>query len=81
MNADTVRLEAESKLTYDPTIVEEINIPIDGPGYRYEAEEAMRCLQQGKKESDILPLAETLGVMKIMDTVREQWGLKYPQEI
>ena len=50
MNADTVRLEAESKLTYDPTIVEEINIPIDGPGYRYEAEEAMRCLQQGKKE-------------------------------
>ena len=80
MNADTVRLEAESKLTDDPTIVEEINIPIDGPGYRYEAEEAMRCLQQGKKESDILPLAETLGVMKIMETVREQWGLKYPQE-
>ena len=81
MNADTVTLEIESKLTDDPTIVEEINIPIDGPGYRYEAEEAMRCLQQDKKESDILPLSETLGVMKIMDTVREQWGRKYQQEI
>jgi len=80
MNADTVTLEMESKLTDDPTIVEEINITIDGPGYRYEAEEAMRCLQQGKKESDIMPLKETLGIMNIMDTVRKQWGLTYPGE-
>ncbi len=80
MDADTVTLEVESKLTDDPTIVEEVNITIDGPGYQYEAEEAMRCLKEGRKESNILPLAETLGIMKIMDEVRKQWGLVYPQE-
>lgn len=80
MDADTVTLEVESKRTEDPTIVEAVTITIDGPGYRYEAEEAMRCLKEGKKESNILPLKETLGIMKIMDEVRRQWGLVYPQE-
>ena len=78
MNADRVTLEIESKLTDAPTIVEETVFDVDGPGYRYEAEEAMRCLQQGKKESDILTLEETLGVMRIMDEVRAQWDLAYP---
>lgn len=80
MDADTVTLEVESKRTDDPTIIEEVTITIDGPGYRYEAEEAMRCLKDGKKESNLLPLEETLGIMKIMDQVRRQWGLVYPQE-
>ena len=40
----------------------------------------MRCLKAGKLESDVLPLDETLGVMKIMDEVRSQWGLTYPGE-
>ena len=35
----------------------------------------------GKLESDILPLAETILVMEIMDKVREIGGLKYPDEI
>ncbi len=80
MNADTVTLECESKMTDDPTVLEKVNIRNEGPGYRFEAEEAVRCLKEGKKESDILPLDETLGVMRIMDEVRIQWGLVYPQE-
>lgn len=80
MNADRATLTVESKLTDDPTHVEEVVIPIDGPGYRYEAEEAMRCLQAGKLESDILPLDESIGVMKILDECRKQWGLVYPGE-
>lgn len=78
MNADRVTLEMESKLTDHPTIVEEMVFEMDGPGYQFEAEEAMRCLQQGKKESDILTLKESLGIMEIMDEVRSQWGLVYP---
>lgn len=51
-----------------------------GNGYNYEAAEAMRCLREGKLESDIMPLDETLAIMHTMDTIRAQWGLKYPGE-
>jgi hypothetical protein len=51
-----------------------------GNGYEFEAVEAMNCLRAGKLESDVMPLNETLAVMKTMDAVRAQWGLKYPME-
>ncbi len=60
--------------------VERVHVPMDGRGYRYEAEEAMRCLKAGKLESDLLPLEETIGVMRILDAARAQWGLCYPGE-
>ncbi|MCJ8008606.1 Gfo/Idh/MocA family protein [Lederbergia wuyishanensis] len=46
-------------------------------GYIYEAEEAMKCLREGKIESSIMPLDETYDIMKTMDTLRKQWGLDY----
>ncbi|MGF7048203.1 putative dehydrogenase [Paenibacillus sp. DS2015] len=49
-------------------------------GYVYEAEEVGRCLQEGLTESSIIPLEESLGIMKILDEVRGQWGLRYPFE-
>lgn len=48
--------------------------------FKYEIAEAMECMAAGKIESDILPHAETLAVMDIMDTLRAQWGLTYPGE-
>lgn len=59
---------------------EQIEIPFDGNGYNYEAAEVMRCLREGKVESDIMPLDESLSIIKTMDEIREQWGLKYPME-
>lgn len=49
-------------------------------GYIYEAYEVNQCLREGKKESDILPLQDTLEIMKIMDQIRSSWGLSYPNE-
>lgn len=49
-------------------------------GYDYEAREAMACLRAGKKESSIMPLDETLAILKTLDTLRSQWGLSYPSE-
>jgi len=57
-----------------------INIPIDGSGYRYEAAEVMNCLRAGQTESDTMPLDETLAIMRVLDTLRANWGLKYPNE-
>jgi predicted dehydrogenase len=57
-----------------------IDVPIEGNGFNYEAAEVMRCLRAGKTESDILPLDETLAVMRTLDQIRAPWGLKYPGE-
>lgn len=54
--------------------------PRVGNGYNYEAAEVANCLRAGKLESDVLPLAETLAMMRTMDELRRQWGVKYPME-
>lgn len=59
---------------------EVIELPGDPAGFVYEVEEVGNCLRAGKLESDILPLDESLAIMRTMDTLRAQWGLKYPTE-
>ncbi len=49
-------------------------------GYAYEAEEVGRALLEGRRESTVITLAESLGIMRLLDNVRGQWGLKYPFE-
>ena len=57
-----------------------IELPYEGNGYNYEAQEVERCVGQGLTESPIMPLDETLEIMKTMDALRAQWGVKYPTE-
>jgi predicted dehydrogenase len=57
--------------------VETVEIALRGNGLGYEAEEVMRCLDAGLTESPLVPLDASLGVMRAMDTVREQIGLRY----
>jgi len=52
----------------------------EGNGYNYEAVEVMRCLREGKLESDVMPLDESLSIAETMDQMRAKWGLKYPME-
>ena len=40
----------------------------------------MRCLTEGKLESSLMPLEESLSIMQTMDALRAQWGLRYPGE-
>jgi len=73
-NASSVTLYVDGK-------VEELfELPYEFNGYNYEAAYAMRCLMEGRIESDIMPLDESLQIMKTMDTLRGQWDLKYPFE-
>ena len=46
-------------------------------GYRFEAEEVMRCVRAGKKESEILPLSFSKDLMELLDNVRKEIGLEY----
>lgn len=52
--------------------------PHKSNGYEYQALEVHECLRTGKLESDVMPLDESLSIMKTMDTIRAQWGLTYP---
>ena len=54
--------------------------PFNGNGYQYEASEFMACLHSGKLESDVMPLNETLSILTTLDSLRLQWGLRYPGE-
>lgn len=73
---------AESAEVYDNNgnLIDAFLHPFTANGYIYEIEEVNNCLREGKKESDILPLQDTLDIIKIMDGVRAEWGLVYPQE-
>ncbi|MDR0598675.1 MAG: Gfo/Idh/MocA family oxidoreductase [Treponema sp.] len=51
-----------------------------GNGYNYEAEAVMDCLREGRLESEVMPLEESLVIAEIMDEIRRHWGFKYPQE-
>ena len=57
-----------------------IEMPYEGNGYNYEAEEVARCLRDGRAESEVMPLDESLTIVETMDRLRAQWGLKYPNE-
>lgn len=57
-----------------------IDAPYEATGYQYEAIEVVKCLQAGKLESEVMPLDETLAIMRTMDQIRAQWGLTYPME-
>jgi hypothetical protein len=63
----------------DGTVTEYPNA-YKGHGLREQAEIFKQLVRTGKLESDILTWADTVNIMKSLDTVREQIGLKYPFE-
>jgi predicted dehydrogenase len=60
--------------------VEHFAEPRIGQGLRHQAAEVGRCLREGLTESPVIPLDETLAIMRTMDEIRRQIGLRYPSE-
>jgi predicted dehydrogenase len=59
---------------------ERIEFPEPGNGYHYEAEEVMRCLDEGLTESASLPLDFSLDLMNTLDKIRDRCGIRYEQD-
>ena len=59
---------------------EVLEFPHRGNGLVYEAEEFMNLIRSGERDSKIMPLNESLSILRTMDTLRRQWGVKYPGE-
>ena len=52
-----------------------------GSGLREQAEAFKQLVLSGKKQNEILNWKDTVDIMKTLDTVRSQIGLRYPFEI
>jgi predicted dehydrogenase len=50
------------------------------PGYRPEIEEVERCLRAGLLTSELVPPAETIAIMRLLDAARAEFGVRYPGE-
>ena len=52
----------------------------ENEGFWHEFEYAANCILRGDTDQEIMPLAETLEIMKIMDGMRADMGVTYPGE-
>jgi hypothetical protein len=57
---------------------EEFTYRPDAMGYHWEAEEVMRCLDEGKTESDIVPLKFSISLIETLDRIRHAAGIVFP---
>lgn len=53
---------------------------ITDEGYSYEVAHVNDCLRKGLIESPVVPHSATLGILRLCDSLRQSWGLRYPGE-
>jgi predicted dehydrogenase len=58
-------------------IVEEISEGVIGTGLANEASEVVRCLRNGETESPLVPLDATVAMMRLLDRIRADIGVRY----
>ena len=56
------------------------DLPIKGIGFTYEIKECHKCLRNNQIESELWLHKSSLDLISILDVVRDQVGLVYPQE-
>ncbi len=64
----------------DRVFVETIPVPEQITGYEYQFVACRDSLAAGLLEPPQMPLAETLYIMELMDTLRNNWGVHYPMD-
>ncbi len=52
----------------------------DGMGYQFEAMEVMKCLGEGKLQSNVVPHSFSLDLMNTLDRIRAAAGIVFPGE-
>lgn len=72
----------ESITVYDASYKKaaEYKRPKQISGYEYEVEASIRAIRAGKIQCEEMPHEEILRVMKLMDSLRKEWGIVYPFE-
>lgn len=74
-NCEEIRVfNLDRELTARYPVPEQIN------GYEYEVIACKSAIESGKTECEEMPHAETLKIMRLMDDIRSEWGMKFPCE-
>lgn len=61
-------------------VIQSYHQKIDGVGRQYQGLHLERCVAAGLLESPIMSITESVEIMKVMDALRTQIGVKYPTE-
>lgn len=48
-------------------------------GYEYEVQACIDAIESGAVECPDMPHAETIRIMRVMDAIRADWGIEYPE--
>ena len=65
----------------DRNLIREIEVPEQISGYEYEILETISCIKDGKLECPSMPHKDSIQIMRVMDELRESWGVRYPDDI
>lgn len=55
-------------------------LPYGDNGFEFQAAAVNAALRNGERESAVMPLDESIAIMKLLDAIRAPWGLVYPEE-
>jgi predicted dehydrogenase len=88
INGTKARLELQTsfyrptdmRIVYNDGRTIEFKNEYRGHGLREQAIYFEKMLITGKKDSELLPISETVSIMETLDEIRSQIGLKYPIE-
>ncbi|WP_419817184.1 Gfo/Idh/MocA family protein [Glaciibacter flavus] len=64
----------------DGEVLESFTAEVTGRGMQFQAAEAEWLIAAGRISGDVLSTDETLAIMRTLDTIRDQIGLRYPGE-
>lgn len=53
---------------------------VSGRGMQFQAFELERLVREGRTSGERMPAEQSIGIMRVLDAVRERIGLVYPQE-
>lgn len=67
-------------VTEDYQTIAVYDCPPQITGYEYQVYASIDALRQGLLESPYMPHAETLRIMRLMDGLRREWGVRYPAD-
>ena len=74
--------DADKVLIYrDEQLIQSIDVPHTVNGFEYQIEQSMLRIQQNMQCSDLMSHSDSIGVLKVMDDIRRQVGVHYPDLI
>ena len=62
-------------------LLDEHTVPSQISGFEYELRACRDAIAEGKIEPGMMPHSEILYVMRLMDSLRKDWGVVFPQEV